>query len=64
MAIVQGAAERQNAMGIARLQKLAFQADATAKGFEKGNPWDILDQLVVLLAQGPSGESARLSRIS
>ena len=62
MALVQGAAERQNASGIARLQKLAFQADATAKGFEKGNPWDILDQLVVLLAQGPGDRSVRPSR--
>ena len=62
MALVQGAAERQNASGIARLQKLAFQADATVKGFEKGNPWDILDQLVVLLAQGPGDRSVRPSR--
>ena len=62
MALVQGAAERQNATGIARLQKLAFQADATVKGFEKGNPWDILDQLVVLLAQGPSDRLARPTR--
>ena len=62
MALVQGAAERQNASGIARLQKLAFQADATVKGFEKGNPWDILDQLVVLLARGPGDRSVRPSR--
>ena len=57
MPLVQGAAERQNAKGIARLQKLAFLADATVKGFEKGNPWDILDQVVVLLAQGPKSGS-------
>jgi DNA polymerase-3 subunit delta len=62
MSLVQGAAERQSADGIARLQKLAFQADATVKGFEKGNPWDVLDQLVVLLAQGPDGQSVKLSK--
>ena len=60
MGLVQVAAERQSADGIARLQKLAFQADATVKGFEKGNPWDVLDQLVVLLAQGPDGQSVKL----
>jgi hypothetical protein len=33
------------------------------KGFIKGNPWQYLDQLVVLLAQGPQPSSvARRSR--
>ena len=38
-----------------QLQHLAFRTDSTIKGFERGSPWDLLDQLVLLLARGPEG---------
>ncbi|MCH1492220.1 MAG: DNA polymerase III subunit delta [Luminiphilus sp.] len=53
MSLVQGAFNRQTPASIRRLQHLAFRTDSAIKGFEKGSPWDLLDQLVVLLALGP-----------
>jgi DNA polymerase-3 subunit delta len=61
--LVQDAFNRQTSASIGRLQRLAFQTDCAVKGFIKGNPWQHLDQLVVLLAQGPQPSSvARRSR--
>ena len=50
--LIQGAYSRHTSASIKQLQHLAFEADCAAKGFRKGNPWDTLDQLVVLMAQG------------
>jgi DNA polymerase-3 subunit delta len=56
MGLIQSAFQRQDSTSISHLQHLAFCTDAAIKGFEKGNPWDLLDQLVVLLAQGATRE--------
>ena len=55
-ALVQGAFKRQDPNSISRLQHLAFRTDSTIKGYEKGSPWDLLDQLVVLLTLGPADQ--------
>ena len=52
--LVQGALARQTSASIRELQHLAFATDSTVKGFRKGSPWDLLDQIVILLAQGPT----------
>lgn len=51
-ALVQGAFNRHNRSSLDQLQHLVYRADATVKGFEPGNPWEVLDQLVTLLSLG------------
>lgn len=53
--LVEGAFKRQDSDSMEQLQHLAFRTDSTIKGFERGSPWDLLDQLVLLLARGPEG---------
>ena len=50
--LVQSAFQRQSEASIEQLQSLLLTTDSAIKGFGPGNPWDYLDQLVILLAQG------------
>jgi hypothetical protein len=43
------------------LQALSFQADGASKGFLAGNAWDVLEQLVLTMAQG-GYEATRTAR--
>jgi len=50
--LVQAALQRLSGRDLAELQALSFEADGTSKGFLLGDAWDVLENLVVLLAQG------------
>lgn len=52
MALIQRTLERQDRRSLAQLQHLVYRTDATVKGFQPGSAWEVLDQLVVLLAMG------------
>ena len=50
--LVQAALKRQDQRGILRLQALVFEVDAAVKGFNKQDPWTLLEQLILQLALG------------
>ena len=37
---------------LAEMQALSFHADGASKGFMQGEPWSLLERLVVVMAQG------------
>ena len=59
--LVQKALNRLTGRDLAQLQALSFQADGASKGFLAGNPWDVLEQLVLTMAQG-GYEATRTAR--
>lgn len=60
--LVQSALSRHNEASIRSLQQLAFRVDASIKGLERDNPWRVLEQLVLLMAQGHQSASSRSRR--
>jgi DNA polymerase III delta subunit len=59
--LVQKALNRLTGRDLAQLQALSFQADGASKGFLAGNAWDVLEQLVLTMAQG-GYEATRTAR--
>ena len=60
--LVGNALKRHTTASLRQCQELAFLSDATVKGVERGNPWEALEQLVVLLAQGPQPPNSAARR--
>jgi DNA polymerase-3 subunit delta len=53
-ALVRAAVNRLGGRDLAEMQALSFQADGASKGFLNGEPWSLLERLVVVMAQGLS----------
>jgi len=51
-ALVRVAVNRLGGRDLAEMQALSFQADGASKGFLSGEPWSLLERLVVVMAQG------------
>ncbi len=51
-ALVQKALNRLTGRDLAQLQALTFRVDGASKGFLSGSAWDVLERLVVIMAQG------------
>jgi DNA polymerase-3 subunit delta len=50
--MVRAATQRLAGRDLAEMQALTFQADGASKGFLTGEPWSLLENLVVIMAQG------------
>ena len=61
-ALVRSAMNRLGGRDLAEMQALSFHADGASKGFMRGEPWSLLERLVVVLAQGSRPASARERR--
>jgi len=44
------------------MQALSFHADGASKGFMQGEPWGLLERLVVVMSQGLPPASTRERR--
>lgn len=53
--LVRSAINRLSGRDLAQMQALSFQVDGASKGFLSGEPWSLLESLVVVMAQGLSG---------
>ena len=53
--LVRSAINRLSGRDLAQMQALSFQVDGASKGFLSGEPWSLLERLVVVMAQGLSG---------
>lgn len=62
-ALVKNALNRHTTDSVTQLQSLALETDATVKGFHPGNPWDVLERIILLLALGPQILSAAARRV-
>jgi len=62
MSWVQHALQRHNTASLARLQSLTLAVDGAVKSYLPGDPWVLLEQLVVLLAQGRGGSANTVRR--
>ena len=51
-ALVRSAMNRLGGRDLAEMQALSFHADGASKGFMQGEPWSLLERLVVVMAQG------------
>ncbi|MDG2460204.1 MAG: DNA polymerase III subunit delta [Luminiphilus sp.] len=51
-AMVRSATQRLSGRDLAEMQALSFQADGASKGFLAGEPWSLLESLMVVMAQG------------
>jgi DNA polymerase-3 subunit delta len=59
---MQAALKRLSEAALARGERLCLAIDGAAKGFAPGDPWQTLDQLLLLLATGhtaPNGTALR-----
>ena len=61
-ALVRSAMNRLGGRDLAEMQALSFHADGASKGFMQGEPWSLLERLVVVLAQGSVPASTRERR--
>ena len=61
-ALVRSAMNRLGGRDLAEMQALSFHADGASKGFMQGEPWSLLERLVVVLAQGSLPASTRERR--
>jgi DNA polymerase-3 subunit delta len=52
--LVRSAINRLSGRDLAQMQALSFQVDGASKGFLSGEPWSLLETLVVVMAQGLS----------
>ena len=57
--LVRTALNRLSARDLAEMQTLSFQVDGSSKGFLLGEPWSLLERLLIVLAQGLPADSAR-----
>ena len=62
-ALVRAALDRLSRRDLADMQALSFQADGATKGFLLGEPWCLMERLVVVMAQGlaPDNTVARFA---
>ena len=61
-ALVRSAMNRLGGRDLAEMQALSFHADGASKGFMQGEPWSLLERLVVVMAQGLPPASPRERR--
>ena len=57
--LVRTALNRLNGRDLAEMQTLSFQVDGSSKGFLLGEPWSLLERLLIVLAQGLPADSTR-----
>ena len=60
--LVRSAMNRLGGRDLAEMQALSFHADGASKGFMQGEPWSLLERLVVVMAQGLPPTSTRERR--
>ena len=60
--LVRSAMNRLGGRDLAEMQALSFHADGASKGFMQGEPWSLLERLVVVMAQGSLPVSTRERR--
>jgi DNA polymerase-3 subunit delta len=60
--LVRSAMNRLGGRDLAEMQALSFHADGASKGFMQGEPWSLLERLVVVMAQGSLPTSTRERR--
>ena len=58
-ALVRSAMNRLGGRDLAEMQALSFHADGASKGFMQGEPWSLLERLVVVMSQGSLPASTR-----
>jgi DNA polymerase-3 subunit delta len=56
-ALVRAALDRLSRRDLADMQALSFQADGATKGFLLGEPWSLMERLVVVMAQGLASDN-------
>ena len=61
-ALVRSAMNRLGGRDLAEMQALSFHADGASKGFMQGEPWSLLERLVVVMSQGSLPASTRERR--
>ena len=57
--LVRTALNRLSGRDLAEMQTLSFQVDGSSKGFLLGEPWGLLERLLIVLAQGLPADSTR-----
>ena len=57
--LVRTALNRLSGRDLAEMQTLSFQVDGSSKGFLLGEPWSLLERLLIILAQGLPADSTR-----
>jgi len=57
--LVRTALNRLSGRELAEMQTLSFQVDGSSKGFLLGEPWSLLERLLIVLAQGLPADSTR-----
>ena len=57
--LVKTALNRLSGRELAEMQTLSFQVDGSSKGFLLGEPWSLLERLLIVMAQGLSTDSTR-----
>ncbi|MEK9584846.1 MAG: DNA polymerase III subunit delta [Halieaceae bacterium] len=57
--LVRTALNRLSGRDLAEMQTLSFQVDGSSKGFLMGEPWSLLERLLIVLAQGLPADSTR-----
>jgi len=57
--LVRTALNRLSGRDLAEMQTLSFQVDGSSKGFLLGEPWSLLERLLIVLAQGLPADSTR-----
>ncbi|MDA8677875.1 DNA polymerase III subunit delta [Luminiphilus sp.] len=62
-ALLQSALKRLSGRDLAKMQALTFQADGSSKGFLTGAPWDLMETLVVVMAQGSGVSASKTERL-
>ncbi len=55
-ALLRSALNRLSFYQLSLLQELAFQVDGSTKGYLLGSPWQQLETMLLLIAQGPSAD--------
>ena len=61
-ALLRSAINRLGGRDLAEMQALSFHADGASKGFMQGEPWSLLERLVVVMSQGSLPASTRERR--
>jgi DNA polymerase-3 subunit delta len=61
--LIQSALKRLSGRDLAKMQALTFQADGSSKGFLTGAPWDLIETLVVVMAQGSGVPASKTERL-
>lgn len=59
MRVVQSALQRHRRSTLHRLEIMALRVDGAGKGYAPGDPWDYINDLLLLLAQGDAADRQR-----